>query len=268
MRIHNPVGERRGVKILAVVVTAVIVSPFLLIVNAALMSPEQFASDTVLALANPPTGDNLAALLTGDRPMVAPMGTTLWVSAVLVFTQIPVSLLAGYVFATIAFPLRQALFWALITLWAIPPIVTVIPLYVMMVRWGIAGSAWAIVLPVLFLSPYAVFLLRQHILDLPKELIDQARIDGASHGRVVWSIIVPMSKTVVMFLVLVTVVTQWNWYLWPRIVAGSQNPMVTVFIHSLHTQYQSRWTLVMAATLIAALPLLASFGIAQKGIRQ
>lgn len=242
----------------AFAVVAVLLTPFVLIVNASLMTPEQLSSSTVISIPRPATLDNFVALLGPGGPMMAPLGRTALVAVILIFTQIPVSLLAAYTFARLRFRFRQGLFWAIIALWAIPPIVTAVPLYVMMANWGLSGGIWGIVVPVAFLSPYALFLLRQHLLDMPREYFDQAQIDGAGHLRVMVSLVIPMSGPVLAFLSCVTFITQWNWYLWPRIVAGTQYPLVTVFINSLNTQYQSNWTLVMAATVLVALPLVGS----------
>lgn len=254
-----PLSLAKGGSLLAIVG---LLAPFALILNASIMTPQQFVTDSVFSVPSPLTLENFIALLGAERSISGPIGRTVLVAMILILTQIPVSLLAAYTFARLKFRFRQGLFWAVVGLWAIPPIVTALPLYLMMVRWGLSGGIWGIVLPVALLSPYALFLLRQHILDIPEQYFDQALMDGAGHIRIIRSIIIPMSGPILFFLCCVTVVTQWNWFLWPRIVAGTQYQLVTVFIQSLNTQHQSNWTLVMAATLIVALPLLGSVIIA------
>ena len=115
-------------------------------------------------------------------------------------------------------------------------------------------------------APYAVFLLRQSFRQIPQEIIDAATMDGAGQVRILFSIVVPISKPIISTLVLITVVSQWNSFLWPRIIAATRPRVLTVATAALQSQYNANWTYVMAATTIALVPLIALFIIFQRHI--
>ena len=136
----------------------------------------------------------------------------------------------------------------------------------MMAKMGLNNTFWGIVLPFVFASPYAVFLLRQSFRQIPQEIIDAATMDGAGQIRILFSIVVPVSKPIISTLVLITVVSQWNSFMWPRIIAATRPRVLTVATAALQSQYNANWTYVMAATTIALVPLIALFIVFQRHI--
>jgi multiple sugar transport system permease protein len=137
----------------------------------------------------------------------------------------------------------------------------------MMVQIGMRNSFWALVLPFMFGSPYAVFLLREHFRSIPDDLIDAARIDGAGDWRILWQIVAPLSKGIISTLAIITVVAHWNNFMWPLIITtGRDWQVITVATANLQSQYNANWTLVMAATTMAMAPLLVLFALFQRTI--
>lgn len=185
---------------------------------------------------------------------------------VMVVGQLVSSVLAAYAFARIEFPGRDVIFWLFLGTMMIPASVLVIPLYLMMAKMGLNNTFWGIVLPFVFASPYAVFLLRQSFRQIPQEIIDAATMDGAGQIRILFSIVVPVSKPIISTLVLITVVSQWNSFMWPRIIAATRPRVLTVATAALQSQYNANWTYVMAATTIALVPLIALFIVFQRHI--
>src|SRR5699024_1186411 len=241
--------------------------PFVFSVMTALKTPEQFATSWPLTLPNPATGENFSTLFTGRYDFIVPIAVTVQVVLVLLVGQMVCSILAAYAFAHLNFPGRDVLFWLYVATLMIPVVVTVIPLYSMMTSGGLKNAFAGLVLPFLFGSPYAIFRPRPNFRSTPQDILDAATIDGAGVLRRLWQVMVPMNKPIIATLLLITVVTQWNSFMWPLIIAPSPEwSVLTVATASLQTQYARNWTLVMAATTIALAPLVILFLIFQKQI--
>lgn len=181
-------------------------------------------------------------------------------TAVILLGQLVFSVLAAYAFARLRFPGRDALFWIYIATLMVPATVTVVPLYLMMAEAGLRNTFWALVLPFMFGSPYAIFLLREYFRSIPGDLINAARLDGAHTLDVITHVVVPASRPILVTLALITVVSQWNNFLWPLVItSGSKWQVLTVATAGLQTQYNAQWTLVMAATTVAIVPLIVLF---------
>ncbi len=241
--------------------------PFVLSFMTAFKSPQQFAAEPALNLPNPFTVENFSTLFTGSYSFVSPIAVTAQMVGVILIGQLVFSIMAAYAFAKLRFRGRDALFWVYLATLMIPQVVIVIPLYVMMVQTGMRNTFWALVLPFMFGSPYAVFLLREHFRGIPDDLIDAARIDGAGDWRILWQIVVPLSRGIVSTLAIITVVSHWNNFMWPLIITtGRDWQVITVATANLQSQYNANWTLVMAATTVAMAPLLVLFGIFQRSI--
>lgn len=256
-----------GVYLLLAVGLVITVAPFVLSVLTAFKTPEQFANQSALSLPSPFTGANFGSLFSGDRNFVAPVVVTAQVVVVVVIGQLLFSVLAAYAFARIEFRFRDALFWVYLATLMVPQVVTIIPLYTMFSQLGIRNTFWALVLPFLFGSPYAIFLLREYFRSIPEDLISAARLDGAGTLRILWSIVIPLSRPILATLTIITVVSHWNNFLWPLIItSGKTWQTVTVATAGLQSQYNGNWTLVMAATTVAIAPLLILFAIFQKNI--
>lgn len=239
---------------------AIMVVPFAYSVLTSLKSPEQFASTDPLAFPAPVTGENYSALFSGDRDFTVPLAVTVQVVAVLTVGQVVCSVLAAYAFARLSFPGRRALFWAYVATLMVPPIVTVIPLFSMLSQLGLRNTFAGLVAPFLLGSPYAIFLLRQNFQAIPQEVLDAATLDGAGHWRTLRSIVLPMNRPILAALTLITVVSQWNAFLWPSVIApGRTWSVLTVATQALQEERSGNWTLVMAATTVALAPLVVLF---------
>lgn len=239
---------------------AIMVVPFAYSVLTSLKSPEQFASTDPLAFPAPVTGENYSALFSGDRDFTVPLAVTVQVVAVLTVGQVVCSVLAAYAFARLRFPGRSALFWAYVATLMVPPIVTVIPLFSMLSQLGLRNTFAGLVAPFLLGSPYAIFLLRQNFQAIPQEVLDAATLDGAGHWRTLRSIVLPMNRPILAALTLITVVSQWNAFLWPSVIApGRTWSVLTVATQALQEERSGNWTLVMAATTVALAPLVVLF---------
>ena len=256
-----------GIYLLLLLGAALTIGPFLLSFGTALKTRTQFASEPLLSWPDPFTLDNFTQLLTGSAEFGRAVVVTLLAAALILIGQLISSVLAAYAFARVEFPGRQALFWVYLSTLMIPPVVLVVPLYLMMTEVGLRNTFWGLVLPFAFASPYAVFLLREYFRGIPQELIDAARLDGASTLDVLVEIVLPLSRPIIATLTVITLVSHWNSFMWPLVVTtGSEWRVVTVATASLQSQFNGNWTLVMAATTLALVPLLVLFLVFQRHV--
>lgn len=240
-------------------------APFALSLLTSFTSAHQFATGTPLSLPDPPTLANYAAL--GDAGFGRAVAVTALMTAMITLGQLTFSVLAAYAFARLEFRGRDALFWVYIATLMVPATVTVVPLYLMMAELGLRNTFWALVLPFLFGSPYAIFLLREYFRAIPADLVNAARLDGANTLDVIVHVILPSSKPILVTLTLITVVSQWNSFMWPLVItSGGRWRVLTAATAGLQSQYNAQWTLVMAATTVAMVPLIALFVVFQRQI--
>ncbi|GAA1209917.1 carbohydrate ABC transporter permease [Pseudonocardia alaniniphila] len=259
-----PTGATYLLLALGAVVT---LAPFVLSIMTALKSPLQFASQPVLNPPDPPTVANFTDLFGGRYDFVSPIVVTAQVVAVILVGQLLFSVFAAYAFARLRFPGRDALFWVYLATLMVPQAVTIIPLYTMFADLGMRNTFWALVLPQVFGSPYAIFLLREYFRSIPADLLDAAKLDGAGTLRTLRHVVVPISRPILATLAIITVVTHWNSFLWPLVITtGRQWQVLTVATAGLQSQYNGNWTIVMAATTVAILPLLVLFLVFQRHV--
>ncbi|GAC1395900.1 MAG: carbohydrate ABC transporter permease [Mycobacterium sp.] len=233
-------------------------APFALGLLTSFTSARQFNTTSPLSLPSPPTVENYTGLV--GAGFARALLVTALITAVILVGQLTFSVLAAYAFARLQFPGRDVLFWLYLATLMIPATVTVVPLYLMMAEAGLRNTFWALVLPFMFGSPYAIFLLREHFRTIPAELINAARVDGANTLDVIVHVVVPSSRPILVTLALITVVSQWNNFMWQLVVtSGSKWQVLPVATAGLQSRYNAQWTLVMAATTVAIVPLIVLF---------
>jgi multiple sugar transport system permease protein len=178
--------------------------------------------------------------------------------------QLLTSSLAAFAFARLRFKGRNTLFVIYLATLMIPFPVLLIPNFLLIRAFGWYDSYAALILPPAF-SAFSTFLLRQHFLTIPLELDDAARIDGAS-SLLIWSqVIMPMSKTALAAVGIFIFLGNWNEFLWPLVVTSSESMRtVPVGLSAFQGQYNVRWNLLMAAAVVAMLPVILVYLVAQK----
>lgn len=252
-----------------IVAAVLTLAPFSLSIMTALRAPDDFLRQGPIHLPAPATIENFSALFTGAHSFVTPFAVTTQMVAVILVGQIVFSILAAYAFAYLQFPGRDVLFWAFIATLLVPQVVVVVPLFLAFQQMGMRNTFWALVLPFVFGSPYAVFLLRENFRSVPQELLDAMRVDGAGHLRMIRSLVVPLNRPIIVTLIVITVVTHWNSFMWPLIITtGDTWQTLTVATSALSTQYNNNWTMVMAATTLAMIPLILLYLVFQKQVAQ
>jgi sn-glycerol 3-phosphate transport system permease protein len=177
------------------------------------------------------------------------------------------AIFSAYAFAFLRFPRKNLVFLLLLVALMIPDEFTVLPNFLTLALIGWSNTYQGLLLPG-FVSAFGTFLLRQHFLSLPREVLEAARMDGAGHLRTMWSVVLPMSRPVLATLVLLTVVQRWNDFLWPLIITNSVNMRTLSVGIALLFQKETGtvWGLVMAGTLYVVMPVLILFLIVQRHI--
>ena len=169
------------------------------------------------------------------------------------------STLAGYAFAKLSFRGRGPLLVFVIATMAVPTQLGVIPMYILMSEIGWIGKLQAVIVPAL-VAAFGVFWMTQYLSEaLPYELIEAARVDGASMIRTFWSVALPAAKPAAAMLGLFTFVQQWTNFFWPSIVLNQENPTLPLVVRSLQANYFVDYSLVMAGVFLVTLPLIVLF---------
>ena len=175
-----------------------------------------------------------------------------------------VASLAGYTFARLRFPGREAIFTLFLATLMVPGEVTLIPRFILMKELDLIDTFTAVILPGVF-NAYGVFLLRQFFMTLPESLEEAAILDGASYFRIYWNIILPLAGPALATLAIFSFRGAWNDFLWPLIVINSENMKpLSVGLASFHGLYETNWPLLMAASTVALIPIVIVFVVAQK----
>jgi sn-glycerol 3-phosphate transport system permease protein len=178
--------------------------------------------------------------------------------------------LTAYALAFLRFPKKNWIFVLLLAALMIPTQVTILPNYLTLA--DVFGRNWintyqGIVLPGAA-TAFGTFLLRQAFLGLPREVLDAAKVDGAGHLRLLWGIVLPMARPVIVTFGLISLVAKWNDYLWPLVITNTQQmrtlPIGIAFLFD--QEGNTDWGVVMAASLFVILPLPVVFVWAQKHI--
>ncbi|TPJ70129.1 carbohydrate ABC transporter permease [Mesorhizobium sp. B2-7-1] len=199
------------------------------------------------------------------------LGRSMWNSLVIASVTtagiLVTSMMAGYAFAKYSFPGRSLLFSLLIATMFLPPIVTLIPLYRMVGSIGLNASLAGIIVPNLA-NAFGIFLMRQFIAGVPDELIDAARMDGASELLILYKIVAPSVAPAIAALALFAFVYHWNSYLWPlTVLQGNADAYPIVISLSRLLSYNRgavNTSLVMAGATLAVLPPLVLFVFLQR----
>jgi multiple sugar transport system permease protein len=232
--------------------------PLLWMVSVSLMSPGEASSYPPPLLPANATLDNYHELF--DR---AGVGRYLLNSVFLAAAVTAVSLLfnvaAGYAFAKLRFVGRDRLFKLLLGALVIPGQVAMVPLFLLLKQMGLVNSYGGVIVPAMA-GIFGIFLVRQYALSIPDELLEAARIDGASEFRIFASIVVPALKPIIVTLAVFTLLGTWNDFMWPLIVLTDRHLYtLPVALASLSREHVQDNELMMAGSVLTTLPVLLMF---------
>jgi ABC-type glycerol-3-phosphate transport system permease component len=216
-----------------------------------------------------PTIENYLKIFNDPKlPLLRFYGNSAFVAVFNVTTTLFTSSLIGYMFAKFEFPGKKLLFGWFLAMLMIPTQITMIPSYLILAKLGLINSLWGLII-FSAVDAFGIFMIRQFSETLPSDLLDAARIDGASEWQIYWRIVLPQLGPPLATLGILGFMHSWNAYLWPMIVLQKIDvrtlPIILTWFNSTHT---GQGGLVMAATVLIILPILIVFMFFQRWIVQ
>ncbi|VTR78741.1 MULTISPECIES: carbohydrate ABC transporter permease [Cellulomonas] len=194
------------------------------------------------------------------------MANTLLIAGSVTILTVAVCALAGYGFARTKFRGKNLLFAATIALIAVPGQILIVPLFRQMDAIGAVDTYQGVILPQL-VAPVMVYIFAKFFAEVPQEIEDAARVDGAGHWRTFWSIVLPISRPIVSAVAIFVFIGAWNNFLWPFIVTNNPDLMtLPVGLSTVKNAYGTIYAQTMASAVIAALPLILLFMLFQRQI--
>ena len=225
---------------------------------------ELFAWPPSLIGKNPGLDNYILALEEGD--FVRYFVNTVMVSLIATLLTVVVNVMAGYVFAKYHFRGERLLFGMVMVTLMIPLEVIMIPIFKVIVATKLYDSLWGLIIPAVA-SPTAVFLVRQYYVPIPNELMEAARIDGASELQIFLRVMLPLAKPVVSVLCIFSFMWRWNDYLWPKLVINNKrNYTLQLALANFSGEYSVDWNSLLAMSVISMIPVLIVFVTLQKYI--
>lgn len=214
---------------------------------------------------NPVTADAYPQVL-ADVPFLQYFTNSLVITGVLAVVKISLGVLSAYAFVFLRFPGRGLLFVVVLAALMVPNQITVISNYAFVAQLGWINTFQGIIVPLAGVA-FGTFLMRNHFLSLPFEIIEAARMDGCGHLKLLFRVVLPMSWPTLVAFALITVVNEWNEYLWPFLIASDDTvaPLQVGLARLVNTDGGfTDWPMVMAATILTITPILIVFLILQR----
>jgi len=242
--------------------------PFVWMISVSFREPAQQYSRNLIP--DPLVFQNYADLfrVLPNNAFLALVYNSFKISILTVIGQILTCAMAAFVFAVVKFKGRNLLFALLLATMMIPPQVSLIPNFIIFKYMHLIGTQWPLILPAFWGGAFGTFLLRQYFLTIPRDLVDAARMDGASLFDIFWRIYLPLSKPAVAALAIFVFKDAWNDLLHPLVYLPTdmQQTTLTVGLAFFQQQLQlgGKFTVLMAGAFLSILPLLIIFFVAQK----
>ena len=261
---------RRGrspylIAIYGILVLAVIVSmlPFLYVISSSLKDSVALFSYPPEWIPAHPTLDNYRSLMT-DYPFLRWTMNSLIVASSVTLIKIVIDSMAGYAFAKMSFPGKDALFLVVLMTLMVPFAATLIPLFIIVRDLKLTNTYLGLILPALA-NPIGIFMMRQFIESLPGELENAARLDGCSEWQIFTRVILPLMRPGLVVLGVFLFMNQWTSYLWPLVIGTKQEMFtLTVGVQSLRALFSVDWGVLSAGAVLSMLPLVLVFIFLQR----
>jgi ABC-type glycerol-3-phosphate transport system permease component len=264
------VGNKLQVRLVQVLANAMLlfavfllIMPYLYMISASFKEGSEIFSLPVKIL---PEGLYLGnyELLFGETNFPRWFLNSVFVSLSRMAIAVLVSVMAGYAFAKFDFRFKNLLFVLVLATLTLPIYVLIVPLYDMMVTLGWTDRYVALILP-FAAQAIGVFLARQYLLSIPDEILDAARVDGATEWVVFWRVVLPISTPVMAVLGILFFTTAWNDFIWPLVVMTEDSKFpVALGLPTLLGPYRQEYGAVMAGSFLSTLPIIIVFLIAQR----
>lgn len=240
--------------------------PFLWMLFTALKTPEELLAGTSIFIPKDPQWQNFKFAIT-TIPFFMYLKNSLIIVIIGIIGTLFSSTLTAYAFAKLRWPGRETFFVVMLATMMIPVQVILIPTYIMYSKIGWLGTMLPLIVPVFFGggSAFYIFLLRQFFKGIPNELTESAIVDGANHFHIFWKIMLPLCKPAIITVALFTFMMLWNDFFGPLIyLSDPEQWTLALGLRTFQTQFDKRFDLMMAASILVMLPTLIIFFFSQK----
>ena len=246
-----------------IVIAAIALGPLLWMLSASLMPAGEANHLPPRLVPSVPTFEHYAALL-GRLNLARQLGNSLIVSVSATIISVVLNGMAGYAFAKLRFSGRDRLFQILLAGLVIPAQVGMLPLFLLLERMGLVNTMVGVIVPSM-VTIFGIFMVRQYALGIPDEMLDAARIDGASESSIFWTIVMPLLRPILAKLAVFTFLSTWNDFMWPLVILSDEAKYtLPVALANLSGEHVQDTELMMAGAVLTVLPVLLVFLFLQR----
>lgn len=247
-----------------ILVMAVIALPLYWVLVTSFKTPDMVYIQPPAWWPDPVTADPYSRVVE-QVPFIRYFTNSMIITGALVTAKLVLGILSAYAFVYLRFPGRGAVFMLVLAALMVPNQITVISNYALVSQLGWINTFQGIIFPLAGVA-FGTFLMRNHFLTLPFEIIEAARMDGCGHMKLLFRVLLPMSWPTVVAFALITIVNEWNEYLWPFLVASDETvaPLQVGLARLISTDAYIDWPMVMAATILTITPILVVFLLLQR----
>jgi multiple sugar transport system permease protein len=204
--------------------------------------------------------------LFGSLPVMRIIANSLWIAIATTILQLITSSMAAYAFSRIAFRGKNVVFALYLATMMIPMQVLVVPLFIQMTEFGLNDTYLSLIAPTIA-AAFGIFLVKQTMDSIPRDLDEAATLDGAGHLRIFSTMILPLTKASLATLAVFAFMSSWNSFLWPLVVIRSPELMtLPLGLATLKGQYTTEWDVVMAGSVMSIIPIAVIYLFAQRHI--
>jgi len=247
-------------------ISLIIVVPLLWMLLTSFKTDFDAINSPASPLPNPFTPEAYATLATGDLPILRWFANSVIAAAAQTAIILVTASAAAYALARLEFRGKKIVFGAIVATLLVPGVIFLIPNYLIVDNFGWLDTLWAVIVPG-SAGAFGVFFLRQFFISLPGEIEEAARVDGAGDFRIFWQIILPLSRPALATLAVLSFLTNWNDFIWPiYVLLSPENLTLQPGLSVLQGTYSTHFGIVMAGAVIASVPVLILFTLAQKQI--
>ncbi len=259
---------RGAVHLAVILICAITLFPMLWMLSTSLKIPTEVFTKDIQILPRTPTLANFP-----DAFRYFPVANWFWnsvfIAAITTAGKLVICIPAAFAFARLQFRGANICFAAVLGTMIVPAVVTYVPNYILVSRLNWINSSWGVVVPSLASCAFYIFLLRQYILTLPQDILDAAKIDGATTSETLWHIVLPNLRPAVAVVSILSFLHSWNQYTWPLLVLDdikSKTLAVGMQVFSSNSESAQLWGPMMATAVLATVPPLLIYALAQKQI--
>ena len=259
---------RGTIHLLVILLCAITLFPMLWMLSTSFKVPTEVFTKDIQILPRSPTLSNFP-----DAFQYFPVANWFWnslfIAVVTTAGKLAISIPAAFAFAQLRFRGNNFCFAAILGTMIVPAVVTYVPNYVLVSRLEWINTSWGVIVPSLSSCAFYIFLIRQYVRTLPQEILDAAKIDGASTWKTLWHIVLPNIRPAIAVVTILSFLHSWNQYTWPLLVLDdmkSKTLAVGMQVFSANSESAQLWGPMMATAVLATVPPLLIYIFAQKQI--